>query len=553
MKITISFCLLLLVLSIPAFVGSEEEVVQANQQPLFIPNDVVSWKDDPCFWGYDLSRFTSYREFVIWLRGIQGRPFDQATLADYYDTSLYMIGNVSVSVILPESDASSSNTEDWTPEEIAQVHAEIIDGLNWWAEREPNAHLNFIINFEDQVEIPIEPIEQPNHIWQWRHYAMDELGYGFDEYGTNALEMMYGYVNDQIEIKGADWGFIIFVVDSSNDADGKWDDGKFAWATLDSQGGGPYLAMTSDNALWGFNNMDAICAHEVGHVFGAVDQYVSSGCGCDGNCGYLYVENQNCENSCLINEPSIMKHHYPDVFANNQIDVFARGQVGWTDDNANGILDIVDFEPIVTCSYSGIEEDEFVITGSANTDGLEAINTYYSTVKITEISGVEYSVDDGEWTSALAMDGSFDSLSEDYTIRHMLTGGGDYVFRVRAVDRFGEMTSEENYFETSVTVTGVEGIDLPEAYSLSQNYPNPFNPSTTIKYYLPENCSVQLEIFDVSGKHIASLVNESQGKGPYAIDWNGKDQNGNTVSSGTYFYRLKAGEETISKKMVLLR
>ncbi len=88
---------------------------------------------------------------------------------------------------------------------------------------------------------------------------------------------------------------------------------------------------------------------------------------------------------------------------------------------------------------------------------------------------------------------------------------------------------------------------------LQQNFPNPFNPATTIKYYLPENSTVLLEIFDVTGKRIAGLINETQEKGQYSIDWNGRDVNNNPVSSGTYFYRLTAGKKTISKKMVLLR
>lgn len=88
---------------------------------------------------------------------------------------------------------------------------------------------------------------------------------------------------------------------------------------------------------------------------------------------------------------------------------------------------------------------------------------------------------------------------------------------------------------------------------LYQNHPNPFNPSTTIKYYLSENSYVSLEIFDVSGKRVATLVNESQDKGQYSLEWNGQDQNWDPVSSGIYIYRLKAGKISISKKMVLLR
>ena len=120
--------------------------------------------------------------------------------------------------------------------------------------------------------------------------------------------------------------------------------------------------------------------------------------------------------------------------------------------------------------------------------------------------------------------------------------------------------NEYRYVVAAVTSDGLEirSIEVNTKCSASpltliQNYPNPFNPSTTIKYNLPKNCPVLLEIFDVSGKRMATLVNESQEKGQYSVEWNGQDKNGNPVSSGTYFYRLKAGKEMISKKMVLLK
>jgi hypothetical protein len=89
--------------------------------------------------------------------------------------------------------------------------------------------------------------------------------------------------------------------------------------------------------------------------------------------------------------------------------------------------------------------------------------------------------------------------------------------------------------------------------TLNQNSPNPFNPSTTIRYSLPEKCRVKLEIYDSSGRRMASLVNGEQEKGRYAAEWNGKDERGNSVASGIYFYKLMAGKETVSRKMVLLR
>ncbi|MBN2070838.1 MAG: T9SS type A sorting domain-containing protein [Candidatus Krumholzibacteriota bacterium] len=106
------------------------------------------------------------------------------------------------------------------------------------------------------------------------------------------------------------------------------------------------------------------------------------------------------------------------------------------------------------------------------------------------------------------------------------------------------------------SATTEDNVDMPlhtDIPTLYQNFPNPLNPTTTIEYFLPSRCSVLLQIFDVSGKHIATLVNDSQENGFYSIDWNGKDLNGSSVSSGIYIYRLKAGKETLSKKMVLLR
>jgi hypothetical protein len=89
--------------------------------------------------------------------------------------------------------------------------------------------------------------------------------------------------------------------------------------------------------------------------------------------------------------------------------------------------------------------------------------------------------------------------------------------------------------------------------SLDQNLPNPFNPRTTISYSLPERCRVELEVYDVTGRRIAVLVNRVQSRGSYSVDWNGLDASGNMVGSGVYFYRLKAGKHMLSRKMVLVR
>jgi flagellar hook assembly protein FlgD len=89
--------------------------------------------------------------------------------------------------------------------------------------------------------------------------------------------------------------------------------------------------------------------------------------------------------------------------------------------------------------------------------------------------------------------------------------------------------------------------------TLYQNHPNPFNPSTVIRYYLPERGHVVLDVYDTSGRRVVRLVDGERDKGMHHADWSGADARGIPVASGVYFYRLSAGKETISRKMILMR
>jgi hypothetical protein len=106
-----------------------------------------------------------------------------------------------------------------------------------------------------------------------------------------------------------------------------------------------------------------------------------------------------------------------------------------------------------------------------------------------------------------------------------------------------------------VSVSGLSGVsgDLPLKPTLT-NYPNPFNPRTTISFVLPEPAAVRLTVFDMSGRLVRQLVNgEAFGEGAWAEDWDGVNQYGQHVASGTYFYRLEAGDFTETKRMVLIK
>jgi len=94
---------------------------------------------------------------------------------------------------------------------------------------------------------------------------------------------------------------------------------------------------------------------------------------------------------------------------------------------------------------------------------------------------------------------------------------------------------------------------VPEKFELYQNYPNPFNPNTEIGFALPEASHVKLEIYNIAGRRVATLVDECLEANSYLIEWNGTDYNGQSVASGVYLYRLDAGQYVETKKMILLK
>ena len=95
--------------------------------------------------------------------------------------------------------------------------------------------------------------------------------------------------------------------------------------------------------------------------------------------------------------------------------------------------------------------------------------------------------------------------------------------------------------------------EVPRSFGLAQNFPNPFNAATVIRYALPEDSHVQLDVFDILGSHVATLVNGIQVAGPHSVTWDGKTSQGREMASGVYFYRLVAGFGVESRKMVLLK
>ncbi len=98
-----------------------------------------------------------------------------------------------------------------------------------------------------------------------------------------------------------------------------------------------------------------------------------------------------------------------------------------------------------------------------------------------------------------------------------------------------------------------ETPNMPLNYMLSQNYPNPFNPATVIKYSVPKNEFVTIKVYDIIGREIKTLFSGNSNAGNFTLNWDGADNTGMKVSSGTYIYRMTAGEYIESKKMIYLK
>ncbi len=121
-----------------------------------------------------------------------------------------------------------------------------------------------------------------------------------------------------------------------------------------------------------------------------------------------------------------------------------------------------------------------------------------------------------------------------------------------------EVTQNSRFGKDSIHVyiTGDELIresSIPQSVVLDENSPNPFNPNTQIKFGLPSNQRVEIDIYSISGKKVKTLVNNVMNAGYHVIDWNATDKNGAKVSSGVYIYQLRCGNKVFTKKMIFAK
>ncbi|MBT4295092.1 MAG: S8 family serine peptidase [Candidatus Marinimicrobia bacterium] len=214
--------------------------------------------------------------------------------------------------------------------------------------------------------------------------------------------------------------------------------------------------------------------------------------------------------------------------------------------------------------YSPNLDNKLAYIAPINLSQIENLALVYNTVSQTEagidVMTLEVSTDQVSWDVLRSHSGAASNWVEHAVdLSSYVTAGNEELwFRFHFVSN--ESVAGMGLFVDDISLythdyLGVnEPISaLPQEFELNQNYPNPFNPSTTISYALPSETSVHIQIFDVRGRMVNTLVNTQQAAGYYDIDWRATDLKGNPLGTGVYLARIQAGDYSKVIKMLYLK
>ncbi|MDR3667159.1 MAG: T9SS type A sorting domain-containing protein, partial [Ignavibacteriaceae bacterium] len=163
----------------------------------------------------------------------------------------------------------------------------------------------------------------------------------------------------------------------------------------------------------------------------------------------------------------------------------------------------------------------------------------------TELNSLSFDIEktnsgNAAWQKIASVKASGNSSSpKSYSYVDNITAAGNFSYRLK-------MTDIDGSFKYSTIINA--DVSAPVKYELAQNFPNPWNPTTTIRYKMPVNGLVSIKVFDALGKEITTLVNEIKPAGNYEVTLNGKN-----LSSGIYYYQMRAGSFIETKKITLIK
>jgi hypothetical protein len=172
-------------------------------------------------------------------------------------------------------------------------------------------------------------------------------------------------------------------------------------------------------------------------------------------------------------------------------------------------------------------------------EGIEQVR-FYEVSNFTIATSSGFTNDgDGIWTPS----GSTPT-SATFTLTQADTDNPDASYFAQITNGCGTLTDIDPPHGFEVT---------PSAFALDGNYPNPFRTQTTLQFDLPEPVDVTLSVYDVMGRRVATLVDQSMPAGSHDIAWQGRGQDGQALASGVYFVRLTAGDRTATRRLTIVR
>ena len=430
---------------------------------------------DPASLGSDLLRSpyeTGFRDPLtpaVPLAGAEVRTLPKAT-----EPAAFAAGSVAVAIVFTESDGSiDTSTEDWTNDDPLHpgdrrtaVVTRVLTGLAWWYAREPAAKLTFVVpapGATGAVQTAAsgrEPIKRAGiDDASWRHPVMAALGYRGAADDDPPPETAF---DDAVrKANGADWAFTLYVVDSLDDANGRFKDGLFAYTFTVF---GPYSVLTYDNGGYGIENLAPVLAHEMGHVFGALDEYAppnpyypSTG---DLYSGYLWVQNRNAVVGGTTDYVCLMRggDESLQAFEQGLVDCpSTRGQIGWRDANGNAAPDVIDTAPSFVDGPQAYAAGAVTVTGTVRENpwphgSNKKGQAFTHDISVYPPRDVEFRVDGGAWGPVIALDGVFDGASEQFSLTTEPLADGYHILELSATTG-GATTQARDIWAGDVPVT----------------------------------------------------------------------------------------------------
>ncbi|MFN8179857.1 MAG: hypothetical protein U0167_18140 [bacterium] len=383
----------------------------------------------------------------------RGRPGLRCAPAAYGRTG-FVEGRSVVSVIYPESEGSDAN---WMQQDLDATFASVVRACNWWSLKSSHRG-SFIVVDQGLAYTSSEPGINPRADTELDYIedCVAYLGYP-DPCGYVGLDALNEAVRARYE---GNWSFSIFVLNANGFQGGS----PLAYAYL----GGPHLVCTRGNGALGPLQLARVIAHEMGHIYQALDEYSTACGGCGAVAGYLDVPNNNCVSCNLQVGRCVMRggsEYSADEAQQMETAInpctFTQGQVGLWDTDHDGLPDVQSTYPdtrIDTVFADTLETSlNLPVEGEAWDVPYPAPPRYTNPQTINIVGAVEYAVDGSPWHAAAAADGLFTSRREGFTLRLPELGGGTHRLRARGVNsvgRFDRAPAEISFFVHDVKLYG---------------------------------------------------------------------------------------------------